>query len=244
MPERPFQLLFTAEHASNAVPARYRAVAERAGAALDTHRGYDPGTAELARRLARAFQAPLVLGRYSRLLIELNRSLHHPRLWSEFSRSLPPGQKRELIADYYQPYRDEVAGHIQRLARHGCVLHISVHSFTPELEGQVRTADIGLLYDPARRAEAAFCARWKEVLQEGGHLRVRRNYPYLGKADGLVTHLRRVFPEPVYVGVELEVNQRFPLGTAPVWRTIQTRICESLAETVATRRSVAKPGQS
>ena len=28
------------------------------------------------------------------------------------------------------------------------VIHISSHSFTPELNGKVRRADVGLLYDP------------------------------------------------------------------------------------------------
>ena len=92
------------------------------------------------------------------------------------------------------------------------VLHLSIHSFTPKLNGIERNADIGLLYDPSKKAEKAFCARMKqELLAEGLELRVRFNYPYLGKADGFTTHLRKVFPEN-YSGIELEVNQKFSSG--------------------------------
>jgi predicted N-formylglutamate amidohydrolase len=56
--------------------------------------------------------------------------------------------------------------------------------------------------------ERAFCDRWKSVLRATDPgLRVRRNHPYLGKSDGLVTHLREVFGPRDYVGIELEANQ-------------------------------------
>ncbi len=89
------------------------------------------------------------------------------------------------------------------------MIHISSHSFTPELNGKVRRADVGLLYDPGRRGEAELCARWKAVARgnRAPELRVRRNYPYAGKGDGLTSHLRRRFPRGAYVGIELEVNQ-------------------------------------
>lgn len=39
-------------------------------------------------------------------------------------------------------------------------------------------------------------------------MNVRFNYPYLGKADGFTTHLRKKFKDN-YIGIELEVNQKF-----------------------------------
>ena len=41
------------------------------------------------------------------------------------------------------------------MARGRRVIHISSHSFTPELDGKVRSADVGLLYHPGRHGEAA-----------------------------------------------------------------------------------------
>ena len=89
------------------------------------------------------------------------------------------------------------------------VIHVSSHSFTPELDGKVRRADVGLLYDPGRHGEAELCARWKASLAAiAPELRVRRNYPYAGKGDGLTSYLRLRFPPGAYVGIELEVNQK------------------------------------
>jgi len=87
------------------------------------------------------------------------------------------------------------------------VIHVASHSFTPVLDGDVRTADVGLLYDPRRRGEARLCARWRTAIRQcAPDLNVRRNYPYAGKADGFSAWLRRRFPAAAYVGVELKIN--------------------------------------
>lgn len=223
-------LLLTCEHASKRIPPLYREVAERAGKVLDTHRGWDPGALSLARQLARRFRVPLMVGRYSRLLIELNRSPHHPRLWSGYSRTLPAVAKAELLARYYHPYRDSVVAQLsQLLSRHRRVVHVSVHSFTPVLGKEVRNADVGLLYDPGRSSEKQFCLAWEQALsRQAPQFRVRRNYPYRGIADGLVTQLRKQFPVDRYAGVELEVNQRFPLADPTGWRRLRAALIDSL----------------
>lgn len=114
-------------------------------------------------------------------------------------------------------------------ARGRRVVHVAVHSFTPEIDGEVRNAEIGLLYDSRRRSEAAFCRRWAGSLHRLDRgLRVRRNYPYRGSADGLTTWLRRRHPQSRYLGIELEINQG--LVDAPGWRRFQERIADSLRE--------------
>ena len=44
------------------------------------------------------------------------------------------------------------------------VVHIASHSFTPELNGHVRTADVGMLYDPGRPGEVEFATAWLDAL--------------------------------------------------------------------------------
>lgn len=224
------RLLLTCEHASNRVPARWVHLFPEPSVVLTTHRAWDPGARDLARRLSSQLQAPLVLGRISRLLVELNRSLHHPRLWSEFSQKLPRSDRQWIVDHYYEPHRQSVREHIHRLARHrNTVLHIGVHSFTPVLHGQVRQTDVGLLYNPARPREAAFARHWQQSLANlGPQFRVRRNYPYQGKADGLVTWLRHEFSPSAYLGIELEVNQAFPLGNPTRWQTLQNTLTLTL----------------
>ena len=114
------------------------------------------------------------------------------------------------------------------------MVHLSSHSFTPELDGVVRTADIGLLYDPGRRGEALLCARWRAALgRRAPGLNVRRNYPYIGKADGFTTYLRRRFPANAYVGVEIEINQKHVFGSARRWRELRTLVIDALLEALA-----------
>ena len=109
------------------------------------------------------------------------------------------------------------------------MIHVSSHSFTPRLNGQVRTADVGLLYDPARPGEVDICARWKAALRETAPaLRIRRNYPYAGKGDGLTSHLRRRFSRRAYVGMELEVNQKIVFTGGSPWIALRGALIESL----------------
>lgn len=235
LPDSGMHPLITCEHGGTRVPARYRHLFRGHEDLLHSHRGHDPGALLLARELAAALGAPLVVSTVSRLVIDLNRSPGHPRLYSELTRPLPLAARREILQRHYLPYRARVEGWIaDQVERGGRVLHLSAHSFTPVLDGKVRNADVGLLYDPRRPAEAAFCRRWQQALQSlGTDLRVRRNYPYTGRSDGLTAWLRRRFPAERYLGIELEVNQRHPLGGGAAWRELRARIIASLRQTMA-----------
>ena len=218
-------LLFTCEHAGNCVPAAYRSLFAPHHALLASHRGWDPGALPIARALAREFHAPLLFTTVTRLLVEPNRSPHHPSLFSFISKALSEYEKQRAIDLYYAPHRSAVAAAVRDQFVEGRrVVHIGVHTFTPELDGVIRRADIGLLYDPRRARERTFCSRWVETLQHlHPDLRVRRNYPYRGAADGLTTSLRRAFPANAYVGIELEVNQAIATSSDPGTRRSITR---------------------
>lgn len=175
---------------------------------MDTHRGLDIGALAVARKISSALSAPLVYSDISRLLVDLNRSRHHRGLFSEFTRDCEPEIHEQILRQCYFPYRQK----LEKLIRNGIhqkhvILHLSIHSFTPKLDGKVRNTDIGLLYDPARKREAGFCRRLQDIIQRLG-LRVRRNYPYRGNADGMTTCLRSVLPATTYLGIEIEINQK------------------------------------
>jgi len=126
-----------------------------------------------------------------------------------------------LLKAHHEPYREAVAATVARLAGEGrAVVHLSVHTFTPVLNGRPRGADVALLYDPARRPERTFCAAWADALaRRFPELAVRRNQPYRGASDGLTTWLRSRHADGAYLGVEIEVNQRL-LGSGrrlPPW---------------------------
>jgi predicted N-formylglutamate amidohydrolase len=228
------RFLVTCEHGGNRIPAKYWPLFKSHRGLLDSHRGFDPGALALAREFAAALRAELVYSTTSRLLVELNRSLHHRQLFSEITRALPQEERERLLERYYQPYREWVEAQVREATRGGArIIHLSCHSFTPRLEGEVRRADVGLLYDPARPREVAFCKTWQRILGAGQPpLRVRRNYPYRGSADGLTTYLRSLVPDPAYAGIELEVNQKYPLGESQVWRDLRKRLIATFTRAV------------
>ena len=223
-------LVITCEHGGNRIPAACRRLFRNQRALLESHRGYDAGALVMARALARAFAAPLVTSTTSRLVVDLNRSIGHPQHFSAATRAAPSLLRTKLVAQHYQPYRMKVERLVrQSVARGRRVLHVSSHSFTPELNGKVRRADVGLLYDPARRRESDMCARWKASLAViAPQLRVRRNYPYAGKGDGLTSAMRRSFPDRAYAGIELEVNQKIVFEAGQHWTALRSVLIESL----------------
>jgi predicted N-formylglutamate amidohydrolase len=189
----------------------------------------DPGALVMAKALAGTCGAPLVAATTSRLLIDLNRSIGHPQLFSATTRGAPAEIRAQIVDRHYRPYRGQVEGLVTRaVSRCERVIHISSHRFTPELNGTVRGADVGLLYDPGRLGEADMCARWKESLAVSApELRVRRNYPYGGKGDGLTSHLRRRFAEIEYVGIELEINQHIVAAGGRRWTALRRVLTDS-----------------
>ena len=232
-----YGLVITCEHGGNRIPSVYRDLFHAHQALLDSHRGFDPGALIMARMLSTAFAAPLVASTVSRLLVDLNRSVGHPRLHYEATRNTPAEIRQRMLKHYYQPYRAR-AEHLvrQAIADHGLAIHLSSHSFTPELDGKVRDADIGLLYDPTRPGEADLCARWKAALKAcAPDLRVRRNYPYEGKGDGLTAWFRRRLPPDAYVGIELEINQKHIIRAGRYWTELRKMVVESLCRALESR---------
>jgi len=224
------KLILTCEHAGNNIPDTYKKYFNNE-AVLKTHRGYDLGALDIFQYLQ-----PLADASYfsetSRLLVELNRSLFNKQLFSEFSNSLSKNEQSEILNTYYFPYRTEIeykiAAYIKSKQQ---VLHLSIHSFTPNLNGNERKADIGLLYDSRRKKEQEFCKQFKaELLKQDPNLNVRFNYPYLGKADGFTTFLRKQFSTN-YLGIEIEVNQKFVVNNS-------TNIHHALFNTITILKSI------
>lgn len=230
--------LITCEHAGNAVPPAYRPLFEGREDLLASHRGFDLGALATAEALAGTLAAPLLVTDVTRLLADANRSPGHPRLYSEITKPLPVKTRREIFEACYRPHREAVVARIATLVAAGRrVLHLASHSFTPRLRGVTRHCDVGFLYDPRRAAEKAFCGRFlRELACLDGDLILRRNYPYRGATDGLATALRRRFGE-AYVGVELEVNQRFARGSEEALSSINDHLCEALLRVLGRKSS-------
>ena len=233
------RIVITAEHGGNNVPAEYRALFRSAGEILATHRGWDPGSLDLARRFARRLKAPLIAATVTRLLVDLNRKPSNRSVFSEFTRSLDRETRQALLDRFHTPHRSRVEAEVRLLIGAGHqVVHIGMHSFTPELRGEVRNADVGFLYDPTRTAERSLCRAWGRSLKAlRPDLRIRMNYPYLGTSDGLTTTLRQTFFPKDYAGFEVEVNQLWPQSRLKEWPALQTALLESFMAIFENSRS-------
>lgn len=202
-------LLISCEHGGYDIPSAYQKYFEKHKAKLRTHAGWDPGSLELAKYFNNNLQATFFYSTISRLLIEQNRTLTHPELFSEISQDFTEVQKNKLKQEVYLPYLNQLEQFIEnkRQAKHS-VLHLSVHSFTPVLAGVRRDAEIGILFDPASESEQHYAQLWMHSIQEKmPHWSIKFNYPYLGTDDGLTSYFRTKFAQN-YAGIELEVNNR------------------------------------
>jgi len=228
-------LVVSCEHGGNDIPPAYEQLFREHGAVLGTHLGLDVGAADVARGISSRLGAPLCLSTTTRLLVDLNRSIGNRSLFSQITRSLPPEERRAIIDEHYIPYRRRVEAAVAEAVEHGGrVLHLSVHTFTPVLRGEVRLADIGLLSDPRRALERSIALAWQADLRSRlPALKVRLNYPYRGVSDGFTTHLRRLFPPDVYAGIELEVNHKHATGDAGAWKRLRETIARSLEAVLA-----------
>jgi hypothetical protein len=93
------------------------------------------------------FAAPLYYDETTRLLADLNRSIGNPSCTRK-RHGTDLGERRELLdATTTRIARRVDAAMAEAVATGDRVVHIASHSFTPQLNGHVRTADIGLLYD-------------------------------------------------------------------------------------------------
>jgi predicted N-formylglutamate amidohydrolase len=214
------------------VPEEYAPLFAGAADVLATHRGYDLGALEVARAFGRRLAVAPFTATTTRLVVDLNRSPGNRNVFSAYTRELPAEQRAAALAAHYRPYRAAVERAVLGAVRGGAtVLHVSVHSFTPVLRGEVRRCDVGFLYDPKRPAEVELVEAWHAALHAAApELALRRNYPYRGVSDALVTHLRRRYGNRGYAGMELEVNQKH-VGT-PAWRSLVAVLAATLARAV------------
>lgn len=221
-------LILTCEHASNKLPAAFKKAVP--AEVLKTHRAYDIGAVQVFRKLVKFAKPEFYCeGKFSRLFVDLNRTITNKSAFCEYYDALEASDKaaaekaKAQATAYWQEYRAAIEKFVasslslskrtslkNRVAKSAPeIIHLGIHSFTPVLNGKVRNTDIGILYDPARPQERAYANVIKaEIKRLYPAMKVRFNYPYKGSSDGLTTTLRKKFG-PRYVGIEIEINQKF-----------------------------------
>jgi predicted N-formylglutamate amidohydrolase len=223
-------LVLTCEHASNSVPAEFG----RLGLSLEQlgdHIAWDIGAAAIAEELNRQVGAPAVLSAASRLIVDCNRDLSDSDLIAAESHGvLIPGnavvdtrQRAERLERYYAPYHDAVDA---ELVHHPDAVLLSVHSFTPSLNGRERPFDVGVLFDDFEDV----AGRLARDLRASG-LTVRLNEPY-SALDGLIFSARTHGRRHDLRYFELEVNNRLLRHDADI-RRVARQLLDGIENLVA-----------
>ncbi len=150
------------------------------------HLAIDIGAGALTEKLADSLDVTAVVQNYSRLVVDCNRQLMDPGAFLEYGDGiLVPGNHNLHQADkdvranaLYWPYHCAIDEQIERLRKMGPPpAFISIHSFTPVLNGESRAWQIGVLWDKDERLREIFL----EDFRAAGYY-VGDNEPYSGKA--------------------------------------------------------------
>lgn len=182
-------LVLVADHAKRALPEEYGDLGLPA-AEFQRHIAYDIGVERVTRRLAALTGAPAVMANFSRLLIDPNRGEDDPTLIRQLydgtvvpgNYPLAPRERERRLDAFYRPYHDAVAALVASVAAASgaAPFILSVHSFTPVMQGFVRPWQVGVLWDLDDRAPGSLI----DMLREDVTLTVGDNEPYDGALRG------------------------------------------------------------
>lgn len=199
------------------------------------HLAIDIGAGSLTEYLADRLGVTAVLAQYSRLVVDCNRELMDPSAFLAFGDGIiVPGNcnitqnQRDTRADaIYWPYHHVIDEQVQRVVGLGVPpAFISVHSFTPVLNGVSRPWEIGILWDKDMSLRDIFL----EDFREAGFM-VGDNEPYSGKApaDYTVDHHGEATGLPS-VGIEIRQDLINDAGGVARIGNIMHKIIESIPE--------------
>ncbi|MCA9605070.1 MAG: N-formylglutamate amidohydrolase [Myxococcales bacterium] len=208
-------ILLTCEHATERMPEGWSWPDEDLRL-VGTHWAYDLGARDLVLELAGRMGVGAVLSRFTRLVIDANRSETSPTLFLRRAEGLPVHLNTALMNDAEAERRIETllrpyhAALDERVGASGAGTLFSIHSFTPVYEGQIRTLEVGVLFD----REEALAHRMAAALADAG-MRVALNEPYSG-LNGMMYSVDHHAQKHGRRGVELEVRQ--DLAVNPTFR--------------------------
>ncbi len=172
------------------------------------HLAIDIGAGPLTEKLAASLSVTAVVQNYSRLIVDCNRQLMDPGAFLEYgdgiivpgNRNLHPEDKDFRASALYWPYHVAIDEQIERLGSVGPPpAFISIHSFTPVLNGESRAWQIGVLWDKDEQLREIFLEGFRAAGYYTGD-----NVPYSGKApqDFTIDHHAEEIGLP-HIGIEI-----------------------------------------
>lgn len=184
-PDGTAPVLLVCDHASREFPAAMHQLG-LADWVLDKHVACDIGAGMVTKHLADHLNAPAVLAGYSRLIVDLNRQLHHESAFIKVSDGIGiPGnldigdeEREQRIQSFFNPYHDAISGLLDDFKNREIVpAFLSIHTCTPVFNNVVRHCQIGVMWDSDPRIPTPLMAKLNEVPD----LNVGDNEPYSGR---------------------------------------------------------------
>lgn len=201
------------------------------------HLAIDIGAGKLTENLAKSLGVTAVIAQYSRLIVDCNRQLMDPGAFLEYGDGiLVPGNRNLTQADkdaradaIYWPYHRAIDEQIKRLRAIGPEpVFISIHSFTPVLNGVSRAVQMGVLWDTDSRTADIFI----DDFRAAGFL-TGDNEPYSGKApqDFTIDHHAEEINLP-HVGIEVRQDLIDDIAGIEEIAPIMHKTIESIPERI------------
>src|SRR5580704_5282747 len=97
-------LVISCEHAVDTVPEQYLPLFAPFKSQLASHRGIDFGALAIAEYLTKHIPSDFIQARCTRLLVDCNKSMNHPRCFSDVSKKLSSVEKQKIMDTYYWPF--------------------------------------------------------------------------------------------------------------------------------------------
>jgi predicted N-formylglutamate amidohydrolase len=224
--ERSRRLLLVCDHAGRSFPCELNSLGLPVEART-RHIAWDIGAAKLTAALGEKLSAPTLLATYSRLVADCNRDPASPTFCSTRGdgHRVPgnEGLTPEMIAarqgSIHTPYHEAIRDWLDRWGPSSPSALISIHSFTPVLNGRARPWTAGVLWDEDGRIAVPLL----QALRASGAGRIGDNEPYSGHAPADYTLHRHAAPRGL-PHVSLEIRQDELLAPTGVqrWASILT----------------------
>ncbi len=190
------QILIIVDHASNHVSKEDNKLG-LPNSFLNQHIAFDLGVKELSLDLSTRLKCRLIQGKYSRLLIDLNRDLDDPTVIPEIvDRKIIPGNiglsKSELrlrVKKIYNKYHNEID---RTIKNEKVKVILSLHSFNPIFKNKKRLLEFGVLSNEDKNLSSIIIDQLRSQ-----NINVGDNKPYKGNliGDSMYRHgLRNKLP--------------------------------------------------
>ena len=177
------EIVLICEHASNYIPEVFDGLG-LPPEDLVRHIAWDIGAEAVSRALSLHLDAPCFIGKYSRLLIDLNRPPGSPTSIPERSEATDiPGnfllgaEDRQLRTErIFTPFQAAISRHLDLRQQQGRPTKIiAIHSFTPVFLGEQRPWHAGILFGKSFGLGRQIIDRLTEITK----LRIGANVPYV-----------------------------------------------------------------